>query len=354
MNYQIAQALIDTARPNGIAPAVVIDVGNMEESLWSYATGHFTYDPSSPQTQVNTIFDLASLTKVIATTTIAMRYVDSGTLTLDDKIIAHLSKWKGMDRAHVTIRDLLNHSSGLTAHLPFFNDYRGRAEFEHAICELPLEYTPRSQSIYSDLGFILLGFILSDLSANGDSLHTQFSHVVKERDWGTIGYRPPPAWLSRVAPTEHDPWRGRLLSGEVHDENCHALGGVAGHAGLFATSEAIGRFAQDTLRAFSGEDTFASTETVNVFQRRSSVPDSSRALGWDRMLPTSSCGRFMSPESIGHTGFTGTSLWIDPTADRYVTILTNRVCPTRANDSILKFRPELHNLIFAELTVSPE
>ena len=347
MNDQIAQAFVDTARPNRIAPAVAIDVGNMKESLWTYTAGHFTYDPSSPQTTVNTIFDLASLTKVIATTTLTMRYIDAGTLTLDNKISEHLPDWKGMDRADVTIRDLLNHSSGLTSHLPFFNDYRGRSQFELAICQLPLEYEPRSKSIYSDLGFMILGFILSDLSPNRDSLNTQFSNIVKERNWGTMGYRPPPDWLPRTAPTEYDPWRGRLLSGEVHDENCFALGGVAGHAGLFATSEAVGRFAQDTLRALSGEDTFANTATVNMFQRRSFISDSSRALGWDTMLPTSSCGKHMSPESIGHTGFTGTSLWIDPAVNRYVTILTNRVYPTRANDAILKFRPELHNLIFS-------
>jgi len=347
MNYQFVQALIDTARVEGMAPALVVDVGNSRRSLWTYAAGHLTYDNTSPKTTLDTIFDLASLTKVIATTTITMRYIDSGIITLDDKIGDHLSEWTGDDRSHVTIRDLLNHSSGLTAHLPFFNDYRGQAEFEAAICQLPLEYKPKSQSTYSDLGFMLLGFILSKLDDNHDSLSTQFADIVDERNWGTIGYRPPTRWLPHVAPTEQDPWRGRLLIGEAHDENCYALGSVAGHAGLFGTSTAVGHFARDTLRALSGEETFASTKAVSTFRQRSSVPNSSRALGWDTMLPTSSCGAIMSSQSIGHTGFTGTSLWLDPTADRYVVLLTNRVCPTRTNDAILRFRPKLHNAIMA-------
>ena len=347
MNYQIVQALIDTASADGTAPALAVDVGNSRRSLWTYAAGHLAYDSTSPKTTLDTIFDLASLTKVIATATITMRYIDSGIITLDDKIGDHLSEWKGDDRAHVTIRDLLEHSSGLTAHLPFFNDYRGQAEFEPAICQLPLEYKPKSQSIYSDLGFMLLGFILSKLNDNDYSLNAQFADIADERNWGTIGYRPSTCWLPHVAPTEQDSWRGRLLLGEVHDENCYALGSVAGHAGLFGTGTAVGRFARDTLRALSGEKTFASTETVNVFRHKSSVPNSSRALGWDTMLPTSSCGALMSPQSIGHTGFTGTSLWLDPIADRYVVLLTNRVCPTRTNDAILKFRPRLHNAIMS-------
>ena len=243
----------------------------------------------------------------------------------------------------MTIRSLLTHSSGLTAWLPFFRDHSGRTEFQHAICSLPLEYVPDTQSIYSDLGFILLGFIIED--AGGRPFAAQADELLKQVTSEPLVFNPPAGWRSAIAPTEHDQWRGRRLIGEVHDENCWALGGAAGHAGLFGTAEAVGDFARTILRALDGDDTtLASVATIRTFVTRAGIPGS-RALGWDTMLPTSSCGTKMSPSSFGHTGFTGTTLWIDPVRRIYVVFLTNRVNPSRENTAIHQIRPALHDAI---------
>jgi len=344
-----AAAFLNSAVADGVSPAAVAEVGDRSGHLWRHSTGRLDIPIGQQPVNVDTVFDLASLTKVIAITTLAMQQVDSGTLDLDEPICDRLAEWRGSDRSIVTARDLLTHASGLTAHLPLYRDYKQRVDFEPAICHLPLEHPPRIRSTYSDLGFILLGFLLADTHPKRATLATQFSLLAQARHWGDLQYAPPAAWHSRTAPTEHDPWRGRLLVGEVHDENAYALGGVAGHAGLFGTVEAVGRFAQDILVGALGRPTLASARTIREFHQRSAVPGSSRALGWDTMLPTSSCGKRMSKAAIGHTGFTGTSLWIDPEANCYVVLLTNRVHPTRTNNTILAMRPTFHNLIMAAL-----
>ncbi len=339
--------ILDDAVADGACPAAVAEVGCRSGPRWRHATGRLTFDAGSPPATEETIFDLASLTKVMATTTLAMRHVDAGLTGLDLPIAAALRTWRGADREMVTVRDLLEHTSGLTAHLPFFRDHVGRAEFEPAIARLPLEYPPRTRSIYSDLGFILLGFILTDRHPSKTGLADQFDEVAAIRGWGNVRFHPPPGWRPRTAPTEQDRWRGRTLIGEVHDENAWALGGAAGHAGLFGDVGSVGRFARDILTGFSGDGRLASTATFDRFRTRTTVPGSSRALGWDTMLPTSSCGTRLSPESVGHTGFTGTSLWIDPAADRYMVLLTNRVHPSRSNEAILALRPAFHDAVMA-------
>jgi CubicO group peptidase (beta-lactamase class C family) len=179
------------------------------------------------------------------------------------------------------------------------------------------------------------------------SLATQFHRLASYFTAEPLRFNPPRAWRVRTAPTEVDEWRGRLLVGEVHDENTWALRGAAGHAGLFGTAAAVGAFARAVLRTIAGEPIVASPETVRTFITRTNVPGSSRALGWDTMLPTSSCGTQLSHTSIGHTGFTGTSLWIDWERDLYVVFLTNRVHPTRTNEAIRTVRPQLHDAVVA-------
>lgn len=316
-------------------PAAAIEVGRADDVLWRQAFGTLTYATDAPQAGDATVFDLASLTKVIVTTTRTMQAVEAGRLNLEDRIADRLPDWRGNDREAVTIADLLEHASGLTAYLPFFRDHRGRGEFERAICTMPLEYAPRTRSIYSDLGFILLGFILEDA---GFALTSPAPELT---------FNPPKEWRARTAPTELDLWRGRLIQGEVHDENTWALGGVAGHAGLFGTAAAVGVFAREALRGFRGEATFARAETFARVARKSDVPGSSRALGWDTMLPTSSCGMRLSDRALGHTGFTGTSLWIDPAQNLYVVFLTNRVHPSRDNNAIPPVRRALHDAVIA-------
>lgn len=328
-------------------PSACVEVGTARDVLWREAFGRLTYEPDAAAADDTTIYDLASLTKVIATVTIAMRLVDAGALRLDDPVARWMSRWRGNDREMVTVRDLLAHASGLTGYLPLFNDYTGRVEFEPAICDLPLEYPPRTCSIYSDLGFILLGFILED--AGGGSLGTQFDAVARELDLAPLQFNPPAAWRARTAPTEIDKWRGRLLVAEVHDENAWALGGAAAHAGLFGSAPAVGRFARLALGTFGIDRGLAAPSTWAEFTRGTDTPGSSRALGWDTMRPTSSCGARMSAAAIGHTGFTGTSLWIDPAAGVYVVFLTNRVHPSRKNDAIGRVRPALHDAIMDAL-----
>ena len=277
-----------------------------------------------------------------------MQLVERGALALNDPIRKWIPEWRGKDREDVTLRSLLTHSSGLTAWLPFYRDYTGRQEFQHAICSLPLEYPPDTQAIYSDLGFILLGFIVED--AGGASFRDQATLLLTTLTSAPLMFNPPVGLRRSIAPTEHDPWRGRRLIGEVHDENCWALGGAAGHAGLFGTAQAVGDFARVMLGALKGTDArLAAADTVRRFVKRSAAATGSRALGWDTMMPTSSCGTKISASAFGHTGFTGTTLWIDPDREVYVVFLTNRVNPTRENTAIQQIRPELHDAVMSAL-----
>jgi CubicO group peptidase (beta-lactamase class C family) len=218
---------------------------------------------------------------------------------------------------------------------------------------------PKTQALYSDLGFMLLGFILEDARARAvdgwpgatdpvSALDAQFRRVASYLTGEPLTFRPPRDWRDRIAPTEQDPWRGRTLVGEVHDENTWALGGTAGHAGLFGTAGAVGSFARATLHTLSGAAVLARPETLRRFITRTGIPGSSRALAWDTMLPTSSCGTLMSSNAIGHTGFTGTSLWIDWERDLYVVLLTNRVHPSREPNRLRAIRPSFHDAVLAE------
>ena len=345
--FDPAARIIDDAVRARAFPCAVVEAGNSAGPAWRHAAGVLSYEDGEPAAALDTVFDLASLTKVLATTAVLMRLVDAGRVALEDRVGDRLRDWRGDGREAVTVADLLEHAGGLTAHLPFFRDHRGRGDYERAVCTLPLEYAPRSRSVYSDLGFILLAFIAAD--AGGAPLDAQFDAIVGDLGLGDLRYRPPAAWRARTAPTEVDPWRGRLLRGEVHDENGWALGGAAGHAGLFGTAPAVGRFARAALETLRGRPRLARPETFARFVRRSRVPGSSRALGWDTMLVTSSCGRSLSPAAFGHTGFTGTSLWIDPAQDLYVVLLTNRVHPTRTNEAILPVRPAVHDAVVRAL-----
>lgn len=354
-----AAALLERGVTDHAFPAACAEVGRLAGPVWRQAFGALTYDPYDAAITDDTVFDLASLTKVIATTTLIMRAVDDGVLALDEPVRARLAEWRGADREAVTIRDLLTHASGLPAYLPFFRDHTGRVEFEPAICRVPLEYEPRTRSTYSDLGFILLGFVLEDARrpsrAPGRldpaaSIAAQFKRVASFISADPLTFNPPRAWRPRTAPTEFDAWRGRTLRGEVHDENAWALGGAAGHAGLFGTAAAVGAFARTVLGTIAGDRILAQPATIQAFiHRRLDVPGTSRALGWDTMLPTSSCGTRLSPTAVGHTGFTGTSLWIDWERDLYVVLLTNRVHPTRENNRIRTARAAFHDAVIEAL-----
>ncbi len=295
----------------------------------------------------DTFFDLASLTKPIATASVVMRLVADGRLALDNPISAFFSEWTGHDRSAVAVRDLLEHSSGLSARLLDVAPL-GRREFEHEICGMPLEYAPTTRAVYSDLGFILLGFLAED--CGGATLDRQFA-AIAEHVTPDLLFTPPPDIRRRTAATTalpQDIRRGETLVGVVHDNYAAALGGVAGHAGLFGTAEAVGTFARVVLRAARGDDRVPapfSPALMRTFITRSHVPGSSRALAWDTMLPTSSCGTRMSSSSFGHVGYTGTSLWIDPLRDRYFVLLTNRARGSGSLDDMRAVRREFHDAL---------
>ena len=340
--------LLARAVAGRVTPGAVVEVGSADGPVAVEAVGRLTYAADAPDVDERTIYDLASLTKVMATATLAMRQAAAGTLPLDTRVAALRQEFTGDGRDVVTIADLLEHASGLPAHRPFHRRVAGRAGYGAAIAAEPLAYPPRTRHEYTDLGFLLLGLILEE--SGRQPLDIQFAtwrdEALPGADVGFGPLRPSPA---RVAPTEADSWRGRVLSGDVHDANAAAIGGVAGHAGLFGTAGAVGAFARWFLAVWLGrvgESAGVPTAMAGRFATRGAVPDSSRALAWDTMLPTSSCGSRLSPTAIGHTGFTGTSLWIDPERRLYVVLLTNRVHPDgAAGDGIRALRIAVHDAV---------
>ena len=347
-HFPAAREILERAIADRAFPAATIEVGTSHQPLWREAFGRLTFDADSALARDETIFDLASLTKVLATTMLVMRQVERGILSLDDPVAQHVPGWRDGGPVIVTLRDLLSHSSGLPAHLPLYRDHQGRAAFETAILQTARVYEPRTTSVYSDLGFMLLGFMLESiapLATQFDTLRVQMGNVQD------LQFSPPAMWKARTAPTRVDPWRQRLLVGEVDDDNAWALGGTAGHAGLFGVVASVGECARHLMQVLEGRTGAFTQETAKTFvARRTDIPGSSRALGWDTMLPTSSCGTRMSPRAFGHVGFTGTSLWIDPERSVYVVLLTNRVHPSPDNTKITAIRPVLHDAIIEQLS----
>ena len=316
-----------------------MEIGRKAGPIATIARGSLTYAEGAALAGATTIYDLASLTKVLATAAVVASQLGRDRMRLNDRVAHWIDSWSGEERQAVTIRDLLEHCSGLPGHRHYYETRHGRESFEPAICEEPLEYLPRTTSIYSDPGFMLLGFAIENVA--GSPLDRLFD-AWRNTELGSsieLRYRPPAEWLERTAPTEVGAL-GEATRGVVHDENAAALGGAAAHAGLFGTAAAVGACARWWL----------SSPALPRFSQQSSVPGSSRALAWDTMLPASSCGTRLSPEAIGHTGFTGTSLWIDPAQDLYVAFLSNRVHPTRKGEGIQEVRRALHDAVVTDLS----
>jgi len=345
-----AEALLNGAVHEKVFPAAAAEVGDSRAALWRRAFGTLTFDPDSPATRDDTIFDLASLTKPVVTTTLALEHARRGTLALEEPLSDAFDEWRGPARETVTIRDVLEHASGLPARLAG-HPPRTRREFVHEICRVELEYEPRLRSVYSDLGFILLGLLIEDRA--NVPLSAGFRGVWQAEPGEVLDFDVLLDARGRTAPTLplSDDWRkGRTLVGEVHDDYAAALGGVAGHSGLFGTAPALGRFARTMLRGARGDQSLTGPFAPAVVAQaisKSKVPGSSRALGWDTMLPTSSCGTLLSPAAFGHVGFTGTSLWIDPERDRYFILLTNRVCKGGTLEQIRAIRRAFHDALAA-------
>ena len=346
------QAVADHAFPGG-----VLAVGYQDE-LIVHEFGRQTYDAKSPAVNVDTIYDAASLTKPVVTATLVAMQVEAGRIGLDLPVERYIPEWNGGPnpdwRKAVTVRNLLTHTSGLPAHKDYFLTLHSKREFIAAICKEPLEAAPGTKTIYSDLGFILLGEILE--RTTGQTV----DRLAQDRIFAPLGmadttFNPPESLLSRIAPTENDAtYRKRLVQGAVHDENAFAMGGVAGHAGMFATAGDLAAFCQMLLNGgIYGHHRLLTRATISQFTAPESMAGSVHTLGWMVPTPNSSSGRYFSPHSFGHLGFTGTSIWIDPDRQLFVILLTNRVYPTRDNDKITAVRPAVHDAVVESLGLAP-
>lgn len=360
--------MMDAAVAGGVFPggALLVSVGGRRVHVSFH--GRRSLEPPGGPVDAATCFDLASLTKVLATTPLALLSIQRGRLALDERVHRILPACVGAGREAITVQMLLDHSSGLPAWRPYYRQVVSEADGtwvataagrdavrRMASAEVP-EVEPGSRSLYSDLGFILLDWILEQI--NGRPTDTLFAEwLAGPLSLASLFFvdlkAPDRAARARqgraFAATERCPWRGRTLLGEVHDDNAYAMGGVSGQAGLFGTIQDVAAVADAWLNSYLHEGGVFESRLVQEFWRKSALPGSTRGLGFDTPSPQASQagGRF-GPRTVGHLGFTGTSLWIDPDRELIAVLLTNRVHPTRQNDAIKRFRPALHERI-AEL-----
>jgi len=352
-----AYQLLDCAVKDGAFPGGVLAVG-WKGRLAVHAFGKLAYDAKAARVKADTIYDVASLTKVIVTTTAVMMLAERKQIDLDAPLARYLPEFGHAAvsepdpawRARITVRMLLLHDAGLAAHRDFYKQAKDERGVVEQVTAEPLVRQPGTQIEYSDLGFILLGRIVETLTGESLDAFAQ-KRIVAPLNMVSSQFMPPTNLRARIAPTENDTeFRKRLLRGEVHDENAWAMGGVAGHAGLFSAASDVAAFAQMMLDGgIYAHGRLLARATVEQFTARQDIGDSAHALGWDVPVAPSSSGRYFSKKSYGHTGFTGTSLWIDPERDLFIVLLTNRVHPTRANDTIRQVRPALHDAIVETL-----
>jgi len=313
--------------------------------------GRFTYEPDSTPVSAESIFDLASVSKVLATTSMAMVLYERGLLDLDTPVIGVVPEFADEDarRREITCRMLLAHSSGLPAHEKLYLHAHSREELIRAAMRVPLKADPGTQAEYSDIGFIVLGLALERLAGELLDVFCR-REVFGPLGMSQTGFNPPGAWKSRIPPTADDRiFRKRIIQGEVYDENASVMGGVSPQAGVFSTASDTALFAEAML---SGGTPVVHPETLAVFTRREISPaGTSRALGWDTPSKPSQSGKYLSQASFGHLGYTGTSLWIDPERQLSVTLLTNRTWPDGSNRAIKEVRPRFHDAVCEALGI---
>ena len=347
-----AFTILSDAIEQRIFPGASVAVTHAGKLVALKALGRFTYEESSSKVEPDSIFDLASLTKVVATATVAMILYQRGLLDLETPVVGVLPEFHGEDarRNSVTFGQLLAHSSGLPAYEKLFMGANHKDGLLREAFSVPLKNDPETHVEYSDVGFIFLGVALERIA--GEAL----DRFCQREIFGPLGmshttFNPPAAWRSRIVPTAYDRvFRKRIIQGEVQDENASVMGGVAPHAGLFSTASDIARFAHSML---NGGPPIIRQESVGLFTRRqSSPPGTSRALGWDTPSGASQSGKYFSRSSFGHLGYTGTSLWIDPERQISITLLTNRTWPDCSNQSIKGLRPKFHDAVMEALGAS--
>jgi CubicO group peptidase (beta-lactamase class C family) len=369
MSWAAVERAFNEATEQGAIPGATVAVRIGDALVYEGAFGSRSIAPDRRPMKIETVFDLSSLTKPLATTIAVMMLARDGKLKLEDRVTRFFHNFGVHGKNYITFRQLLAHCSGLAPWRPFYQQIatvekggkvnfmasRGAKEFvyEQIHREKP-EAPPSTKTIYSDLNFILLGEVVEQIS--GASLN----RVCRDKIFKPLGLRatdfidislvrtrrlePVPEMF---APTEVCPSRKRLLVGEVHDDNAYAMGGVAGHAGLFAPVREVDRIARELLACYHGHSELVPQKILQQFWTRdAAVAGSTWALGWDTpSADNSSSGSHFSPNAVGHLGFTGTSIWIEPERGIAVTLLTNRLHPRRENQAIRDFRPRIHNLI---------
>jgi len=351
--FGAAVQVLEDAIAVGAFPGCAFGVFAHGEVLLQDARGRFTYNQGSPAVTSGTVFDLASVSKVVATTAVAMLLYQRGQLDLDarlgDLLPEFLEGRQPDDRAReVRVRHLLAHNSGLPAYVELFQTATTPPELLSECMRLSVEAEPGTRGDYSDPGFILLGKALERMMGETLDVFAE-REIFKSLGMDATRFCPAPDVRDTIPPTEEDTvFRHRQIQGEVQDENAWVLGGVAGHAGLFSNVGDVLRFANEVLESADGnsaKNNLFQATTVEVFGKRQGPADSSRALGWDTPSANSSSGRYFSPHSIGHLGYSGCSLWIDLDARIAVALLTNRTWPDRKSQLIRQVRPAFHDAI---------
>jgi CubicO group peptidase (beta-lactamase class C family) len=344
--FDEVDSLIYSAISDSTFPGAVLLVNKSGKIIFNKAYGRFTYADTSSAVTTETIFDIASLTKVIATTTAAMICYEKELFSLDDPVSKFIPSFAAQGKANITIKNLLLHNSGLPAFKRFYKKYSLPDEIINDIYLTELEYETGTKTVYSDLGMIVLAKVIEKVT--GESLDVLCrKEIFQPLDMRSTLFNPPDSIQYKINPTEIDNyWRNKLVWGKVHDETASMLDGVAGHAGLFTTADNINKLLRSLLsQATNNGINLVKKQTVELFTKKFSE-ESTRALGWDtKSAENSSAGNLFDITSFGHTGFTGTSVWIDPTKDLIVVFLPNRVYPTRENKKIYKLRPVLHDAV---------
>jgi CubicO group peptidase (beta-lactamase class C family) len=371
--HHVIQAALQSAVDEGVFPGAQLAVRLRGELQCVVVAGRLSSEPPGLPVQPTSLYDLASLTKPLVTGTSLLLLAQQAKVRLEDPIQEVLAELDGTSIGQATVKDLLTHRSGLPGWRPFYERLGTRgiglepSGGNHAVAQLvlkmirdePLLYARGERCVYSDLGFMLLGFLVERLGGMALDRWCEDA-IVRPLGADPMMFCPtaggaqrdslrPIVDVSCIAPTEWDERRNRLLRGEVHDENAAAMDGVAGHAGLFGTAESVLAVSGAWLRGYHGRESILEGDLVRQFTtRQESVARSSWALGWDTPSAPSSSGSSFSERSFGHLGFTGTSLWIDPLRELEVVLLSNRVHPNRRNEKIKAFRPRIHDLVYRE------
>lgn len=341
-------AILARAQHDSAFPGAYAVVGTHDRILAEAAIGHLDWGPSAVP-DAHSLWDVASLTKVMGMTSAVMQLVEQGRVDLDAPLQRYIPEWVGPNKDRVTVRHLITHTSGL----PAFKAYDQQTHDADSLAKLmfatPLDTLPGARMVYSDIGAYMLGRLVERVS--GESLDRYVeTHVFGPLRMDETGYKPDPSLRARIAPTEIDSLRGGKVWGAVHDERAYYLGGVSAHAGIFSSGHDLARFA----RMYLNGGTLDGVRVLSpaIIQQFTTRQVADRALGWQKPDGNNSAGHLMSEQAFGHTGFTGTSIWIDPARDVFVILLSNRVNPTRANPRIGRVRVALADAVMSTVARS--